>query len=289
VNLETLLREHRVAIAPENHEHSRAGWLQFDCPFCNLQHHYRMGYNLRHRYVNCWACGSKSLPETLALITGKSYSHVKGVIAGFERITVPGVVRKVAGVLKMPKPLVPLTKAHRAYLRSRDMDPDELVRLWGLQATNGLAGKKSWRIIAPITWHNKVVSWTSRAITKKGMRWLSASLDEEIINHKTILYGFDYVRHSAIICEGPSDVWNVGPGAVGVCGIGFRQAQVNLLSKLAVRIVCFDTSEDAQRRANDLCDALMVFPGKTINVVLDAEDPGAASKREVARLRRLLS
>jgi len=285
MRFEEILREHRVPIAPEGHEHTRPGWLQFDCPFCDRAGHYRMGYNLQLKYVNCWQCGQHSLAETLVHRCDMGWSEAKKAIGKLERG--PVVEKAKRGTLKLPHPLDDLGPAHRKYLKRRGFDPDELSRLWGLKATGPLAGIP-WRIVVPIVYHGETVSWTSRKLNDKGLRWRSAAADQEALNHKELLYGIDYVRHAAIVNEGPSDVWAVGPGAVATCGTGFSQAQVNRLSRLPVRIVCFDSSHEAQVRAQQLCDALECFPGQTMNVILDAEDPGSAGATELKALRRLL-
>ena len=108
------------------------------------------------------------------------------------------------------------------------------------------------------------------------------------MNHKELLYGEDYCRGSVIIHEGPTDVWRTGPGAVALLGTGFTDAQVLRLSHYGLRIVCFDSEPAAQRRANKLCSLLDGFPGETINVVLDSKDPGSATPKEIAKLRKLL-
>lgn len=281
-----ILQESHVSIAPEGHHHSRLGWVQFDCPFCGPgSHRYHMGFNEANKYLNCWSCGPHSVAETLVHLLNITWHEAKKMMDGID--TTKRVEVKHRGTLKLPTPLVDLMPAHRKYLRGRGFDPDRLIDLWQLKAT-GPVSSLPWRVVVPIIYHGETVSWTSRKINDKGLRWRSASADQEAINHKTLLYGLDYIRHTAIVVEGPSDVWAIGPGAVGTCGTGFSRAQVARLCRLPRRIVCFDNSAPAQRRARDLCDALEPFAGETMNVVLDADDPGSASKREINALRRLI-
>lgn len=281
-----ILQENRIPIAPEGHHHSRLGWVQFDCPFCGpCSHRYHMGFNEVHKYLNCWSCGPHSIAETLVHLLNITWREAKAMIDDIDAGKRVDVKRD--GVLKMPSPLVDLMPAHRKYLRGRGFDPDSLIELWGLKAT-GPVSSLPWRIVVPIVYHGETVSWTSRKINDKGLRWRSAGANQEAINHKSLLYGIDYIRHTAIVVEGPSDVWAIGPGAVGTCGTGFSRAQVARLCRLPRRVVCFDNSEPAQRRARALCDALEPFAGETLNVVLDADDPGSANKREINALRRLI-
>lgn len=282
-----VLQEKRIATAPDGHRHSREGWVQFDCPFCGANSHkYHMGFNVAYKYLNCWSCGPHPLVETLVHLLDIPWRDARQLIDSVDRGKV--VPEKHKGTLKLPTPMTDLLPAHCKYLRSRGFDPDALVKLWKLKAT-GPISSLPWRIVVPIIYHGETVSWTSRKINDKGLRWRSASAEQEAMNHKKLLYGLDYIRHTAIVVEGPSDVWAIGPGAVGTCGTGFSRAQVVRLCRLPRRIVCFDNSKAAQRRARDLCDALEPFAGETYNVVLDADDPGSASKREINRLRRLIS
>lgn len=287
MKFEDLLNDLGVSVAPEGHHHTRDGWLQFDCPFCAMRGHYRMGYNQRNKYVNCWTCGRHSVYDVL-LALGVDRRTIKQMVADIEVDTKRAKEIERRGTLRLPRGMGPLHARHREYLEGRGFDPSELIRLWQLKGTTFVADIL-WRIVVPIFHHGDIVSWTSRSIRDDGMRWLSASPDQEIMNHKKLLYGFDYVRHSIIVCEGPSDVWAIGPGAVGTLGVGYSMAQVEKIATIPNRIICFDSSPDAQRRARQLTDTLMVFSGTTQNVVLDAKDPASSSKRERQHLRRLLA
>jgi DNA primase len=124
---------------------------------------------------------------------------------------------------------------------------------------------------------------------KADLRYVSAKPAEEAMPIKSTLYGWDYVRHAAIVVEGPTDAWRIGPGAVATLGTSYSKAQVLLLTNLPVRVVCFDRDNEAQRRAKRLCCELAVFPGRTVNVCLEshlaASDPGGL-REEVNELRQ---
>jgi hypothetical protein len=47
-----------------------------------------------------------------------------------------------------------------------------------------------------------------------------------------------------------------------------------------------DSSDEAQRIADKLCEDLAVFPGETIRIVVDAKDPGSADTAEVEAIRK---
>lgn len=243
-----------------------------------------MGYNVAYAYVNCYACGRHSLAETMVELLDLPMAKVLPLIKDVEKERVE--VIDVRGKLELPKGVGPLVKAHRRYLtEQRGFDPDKLVKLWGIGGI-AMATQLSWRIFIPIHYRGQVVSWTTRSIGGVGLRYVSARADQEAINHKTLLYGEDYVRHGVIVHEGTTDAWAVGPGAVATCGTGFTRAQVRRISKYPVRAICFDNVPEAQERARELCDLLTPFDGETCNVVLDAKDAATAPKRDLRRLRK---
>lgn len=186
----------------------------------------------------------------------------------------------------LPRGRGKLLRAHRDYIRSRNLNPKTIVKLWGVEGI-GMAPRLSWRIFIPIHFGNQIVSWTTRSIGKGGRRYWSASEEEEAIPHKTILYGEQYVRHSIVIVEGPLDVWAIGPGTVGTCGTGWSKEQLARASKYPIRAICFDAESEAQKRAERLCRELSVFPGETFNILLETgDDPSSAKKKEVQSIRR---
>lgn len=176
---------------------------------------------------------------------------------------------------------------HKRYLAGRGFDPDLLEKLWRLEGI-GISSRLGWRIYIPIIYRDQRVSWTTRAIGDQvAQRYISASAEEEAINHKELVYGLDYCHHSVVIVEGPADAWAVGPGAGALFGTTFSTAQVAKLARVPYRFVCFDSSTEAQKRAQDLCGQLCAFEGQTVNVQLNAKDPGSADKSELSKLREL--
>lgn len=287
MTFDEILTELNIPKAPEGHHHSRPGWIQIDCPFCGKDSHkWHLGYSEEGKFLNCWQCGYHSLSSVLIEATGRSYREIKKLLGDLEAFRPKKI--KVKGRLQMPKGVEGLHPAHRKYLWSRGYNNEgiyQLIKLWGIQAI-GIASHLSWRIFIPIYYQGRMVSWTTRSISNKVTRYISASLEQESMPHKELLYGEDYVRHGIIIHEGPTDTWSTGPGAVSTFGIGYTKAQLNRMAKYPTRAVCFDNEPEAQKRANSLCDDLSVFPGETYNVQLDSKDPASASKKEIKKLRR---
>lgn len=284
--LTDILREHNVQFLTEGHHHCRPGWVQVDCPFCGEgSKKYHLGISTALTGANCWRCGPHGLRRVLVKLLSISFTECGKLIANTAAVFTE---EKVSGKLVLPYGVGPLQEAHVRYLVKRGFDPDELRVRWGLKGI-GVATRLSWRIFIPIYSGVNIVSWTTRSISDDGLRYIAAGRNEEAVSRKRLLYGEQYARHSILVCEGPSDVWKIGPGAVATMGTGYSTAQIKKISKRPVRGIVFDNEEAAQQRASDLCDLLSLLPGRTYNVVLDAKDPGSASCAEIKKLRALIS
>lgn len=267
------------------HHHARSGWLQLDCPICQSRGSYHLGYNLSTGHFSCWRHGG-SHPIAILTRLGLPYADAKAFCDDKDLSPLQGPSRARKG-LKEPPGHKPLHKAHRSYLIRRGFVPEEIERLWGIEGF-GAAGRFAWRLYIPIIWQEQKVSWTTRAIGDKvEQRYISASFEEESVNHKHICYGLDYCLHSVIVVEGPTDAWKIGPGAAALFGTAFSTAQVLKLARIPHRYICFDNSGPAQRHARKLAGELASFPGTTENIQIDAKDPGAASDRELKLLRKI--
>lgn len=270
------------------HEHAREGWVQVDCPICTPgAEHFRLGLTENGRVANCWSCGRLSVAEMLVEASGASYSTVRSLLRQVDSFADVEVVERANQKVVLPKRLGPLLSAHRKYLKDRRFDPDELAEVWGLQGL-GIAPRLQWRIFIPIVHRNQTVSWTTRSLLEKGKRYITASVEEEAISHKDLLFGMDYCQHACVVVEGPFDVFRVGPGAVATAGTAFTTAQVAKISKFPVRVVCFDNEPAAQQTADNLCEQLAVLPGATYKFELSSKDPAVATKGELKELRSFL-
>jgi len=283
-----ILRKHNVPFQTDG-RYARAGWVQFQCPHCHggldTNKPY-MGFNTNGGYVNCWRCGRHKLADTLAALIRTTTTQARAYIDKLEKR--PGIKRQAAGRLKLPVGVEPLGYAHKRYItEDRGFDIDTISRLWDVQGIGGFAPRLKWRLFIPIHYGGDVVSWTTRAIGDKvTLRYVSASPTEEILDHKNLLYGEDYCRHTIIVHEGPLDAWAIGPGATATFGTTYSPAQINRIARYPRRVICFDSDRAAQQRARALCAQLALFSGETDNVVLDAKDAGSASEKERQELRK---
>lgn len=285
MTIKEVLRDFNIEFAEAGeHHHARANWLALRvCPFCGSQN-YHLGYNISANFFNCWKCRGHGIVSTLVRL-GVPYEDARAFSK--DRDFLPGALRAERGALIEPKGRVPLMPIHKKYLQGRGFDTEVLTRLWQLEGLGKNGGPLSWRIYIPIIYRGQRVSWTTRAIADLPQRYLSASPAQESLSHKEIVYGLDDCNQSIIVVEGPSDAWNVGLGAGCLFGVAYTPAQVWLLSRIPYRYICFDSSPEAQRSAQDLAAELAPFPGETTIVELDAEDPGQASRKEIRMLRKM--
>lgn len=288
MDLANLLNQLRIPFKRQGeHRHASEGWLNVNCFLCSRNSgKFKLGFPIACPWSgSCWTCGRVTLINLL-IDQGVPYKEAKTLTGGLDK----GHWQKKEhpGKLVIPKGVGEFTKSHKRYLVNRGFDPDEIAKLWNVQGI-GLANHLKWRLFIPLVWRGDTVSWTTRAISEDvPTRYVTAKPEEEKLPSKSLLYGMDYVRHSVIVVEGPTDVWRIGPGAVASFGTVFTKSQVLALSGVSKRIVCFDSDSAAQKRAKKLADLLSLYDGETLLVTIDAPDPGSMKPNEVKALRRLL-
>lgn len=289
MNLKQLLIEHGIShMEGDSHRHVRQGWIGLDCPWCGTTGKWHLGVHLGSLAATCWRCGRRDLAEALSRTTSLPEHEVRGKLRGIEKSRkAVGREHHARGRLHRPNDVGRLSRPHRRYLEGRGFDPDALARLWDLQGI-GVSSELSWRIWIPVWSDGELASWTTRSIGSEARRYVHARPEQEVWPIKSLLYGWDYVRHAVVICEGPTDVWRIGPGAVAVFGSNATVSQLRSLAGVPRRVVCFDGEPEARRSARRLVEQLSPFPGDTLSVELDSADPGEATDDEVARLRKFL-
>lgn len=262
-----------------------------DCPDCTPDtDHFRLGINLAHANASCWACGPKKTYQVLAQLARCPAGKVVELLKQVRRSGVSERADVRSGRYAVPFPVGPLLPAHKRYLRSRDFDPREVARLWSVRGIGFDGGRHKWRLFLPVLLHGKPVSWTTRSVSDAhGARYRSAKAEQESVPHKDTLYGFDYVRSSVLVVEGPTGCWRIGPGCVATFGTRWSNAQVELLAQVPRKYVMFDPEAEARRQAERLCERLGGYGGTVELVTLqNGQDPGTLTPKQVRQVRRWL-
>jgi len=286
-------KDYSIQFIEEGDHHCTPGWIQIDCPFCEGRDSWHLGYNIRSGFFHCWKCGFHSLSETIEKLTKIPFVQIPSTYKQRKHrrqdVRLPSETSKTPNVVALPCGTIKMAYRHKFYLLNRNFNPNKLQKEWDLLGTGHL-GNYKFRIIIPIIYNNRIISFTSRDITDKSpMRYKSCSKEKEIVHHKTILYGIDKVRSdSIIIVEGIPDVWRLGSGAVGTFGTTFLLEQIKLMCRYKNRFILFDSEIEAQKQARKLSNILGGFPGHTEIVTTDKKDPAELNRSEVAQLKKEL-
>lgn len=155
--------------------------------------------------------------------------------------------------------------------------------------STGHIGAYSHRILAPIYFNGKVVSYQCRATrTHQKLPYLACAKREEVIEHKSMLYGFDVaVRlNKCVVVEGVTDVWRLGPGAVATFGKGFTPAQVLLISNHFDQIFVLPDSDVPE--SETITPALEALGKEVEELNLSWGDPDDLSQKQADELMKEL-
>lgn len=259
------LEENGIAHTKEG-KHARPGWAQVQCPFCSGHEGWHGGFNLASGYYHCWRCGWHNMVEVITTLAGVDIRTAKAQIRQYELLQGEEEERAerregnddlLHGAL--PKRdtdlFIPLA---RVYLINRHFDPTKLLEEWGVYST-GITGKYKFRIVIPIYFKDRLVSFTTRAVYPAETKYLSCPMQYEVVHHKHILYGMDKAKGDRVlVLEGPTDVWRFGPGSVATFGIKYTPQQLLLLARTYKHVtVMFDPEDQAQAQAHKLCAELL--------------------------------
>jgi hypothetical protein len=268
-----------------------AGWVNVQCPFCGDDSNH-LGFNLQDEYFKCWKCGWHPIKKTLSRLLGISEDEIFKLIIKYgghsKRVRSPEPNIRI-GVKKYKHPgnVKDLEPRHRRYLTERLFDPDQLVRDWHILGTGpvSLLDKINYshRVLAPIYWDGREVSFQSRDITDKHrLKYLTCPKEREIIHHKNIVYGWqpDWYE-KAIVVEGITDVWRLGSIAVATFGIEFTSIQAHVIASNFEQVgILFDYEDQAQAQAEKLMAELKFRKVKCL--ILPIENDPASMKQDDA-------
>ena len=171
-------------------------------------------------------------------------------------------------------------------MSDRGFDPDYLEKKYSLLGTGPISSldkiNYKFRIVAPIFWGDKQVSFQGRDITDRHkLKYITCPKDRELVFHKDILYMPWLLLHDLGICvEGITDVWRLGTPAFATFGIEYTRIQVRLISRLYKRVaVVFDDEAQAVIQANKLVGELKFRGVDAWRVSIDG-DPGGMSQTD---------
>lgn len=266
------------------------GYITVPCPFCSsTKGKYHGAIHIHNNVYKCWKCSGRSLYDFVRTVTGQNWYVLqkKYITTLTPYRTIPEEKERPSQIV-LPPATGELNERAIKYLEKRGFDPYKIGSDYDLKSTNHL-GPYNFRIIIPIYFQGEMVSYTSRDYTNRSdIRYLSCKTGHELIDHKTIVYGYDSVPDGhVIVVEGPIDKWKMGINSVSTFGISFKNEQVNILNSFKNVSILYDNEYAAQKQAEKLGNLLSGL-GTSVDIITisDAKDPGALPLDEAESLAK---
>jgi hypothetical protein len=276
------------------------GWVGITCPLsCNdISNH--GGFHIEGGYYSCWLCGGHSLIKVIRALENISHAEAKKRIEEYQTHS-PTKTKQYEDIplksdIQYPIGTSTIKDNHKRYLLSRGFNPDELLEKYHILGTGPVAFVNSGdrkinysnRIIIPIIYQNKVVSYQGRDITGQAkIKYIPCLKTEEVMHMKSILYNLDNCGDTAVIMEGVLDVWRWGDGGLCTFGIQYTNEQLLCLLESGIRrvVVMFDWEPQAQKQAKKLVSALKLFGVSAQNYNIGGKDPAELTDEEVWQIK----
>lgn len=293
MNILQFFQDYKIQYQTEGHKHCRPGWINTSCPFCSGNTGLHLGATLNGSHFYCWRCGWHPTQEVISKLLNIHKEKAKQIVREYNMLveaSAQPAIKIRTKAHKLPSGICPLLPQHTNYLKQRKFDPTYLEKQWGLLGTGpiSLLDEINYRhrIIAPIIWEGKQVTFQARDITEKHtLKYMACPKDRELIHHKHILYGKQEKWGATGICvEGITDVWRFGESSFCTFGIEFTLYQIRIMAKQFKRIaVIFDDDPQAKRQAAKLI-AELGFRGVDAFKIEIQGDPGDMSEDDAQHL-----
>lgn len=273
----------------------QTGWAGITCPLpdCGDTSDHG-GFNLIGGYYHCWRCGGHQVETVIRYLLNCTYSEalrIKDEFSDKYIIQQKAKERKKVRSVNLPG-CEKLLFCDRKYLEGRGFDPDFIFNRYQIHGSD-LVGDWRYRIIIPIIYHGKIVSFQGRDITNKQfLRYRTLELEKSVIDPKSIFYGWDQVqgRETVVIVEGVFDCWKMGEGVIASLGKNITPYQIKLLvsggfKRVFWLIDCNDerSKEFAEKAAKDVS----IFDVECIIIDMsNGKDPGDLTEQEVKEVIR---
>lgn len=241
-----------------NSKNASKGFVNIKCVFCEDTSDH-LGISLTLPAVKCWKCGKHSLYDTIQKLL--PFENPKQIIKQYDtNLIINNKLDKKLNYnnTEIKLPGSKLEKCHKLYLQKRGFDPDYIEEKYKLQGTL-YDSKYPYRIIIPIYFNSKLVTYQTRGITKD-TKYINCLPNKEIIPIKETLYNLDNCKEDFIVVtEGVFKVMKLGDNSCCTYGKNFSNIQIKLLSKYKKVFVYFDpdsAGKDGAEKLNSVLDSL---------------------------------
>ena len=305
IDIEEYLQNKGIPYDPPGSKNVGRDSIGISCPFCG-DHQYsggnHLGIKVDTKQWFCWICGMGRGKGILTLITKLedcSYRQAEEILKPFThsdmsllQTTNTVDLRASQGYFKLPSEAKDeLLEPHRKYLESRGFDPEFIFNKYKLKCV-GPIGYWKLRLIVPIYFHHRMVSFTAADITRKHtLKYKHCQIEKSLMPINNTLYNFDNANHTTIVVEGVTDVWRIGDGAVGLYRKHATRQQLKILSGFDRVFIMLDSDAldtnaiGALAPADQLASDLSGFTDTEV-IELDEGDPADMKEEDVKHLRR---
>lgn len=183
------------------------------------------------------------------------------------------------------------------YVRSRGYNPLSLEKYLGIgwitdQAIPNLRN----RLFIPVYQDGKLNGFQARVINNDDpSRSRNKYINPIGMRKSTLLYNLNNAvnQNIVVICEGPADVWSVGPSGVAIFGSDCSHHQLSLIAKhFNGKIIAVALDADASLKADQLVTKLQHVSPRSFVTKIEMtgdEDPGALKSELWRRLHSNLT
>ena len=298
MNFEKLLKDYNVP----NFSDKSGEWINIDCPYCDEEKgHYNLGLNCAGNYYHCWkSIHSYPLTKVLSDVLSISQSEVREILKDYEGGATIVKKEKFSKVKYLELPTDTFTSVERKYLKSRNFDPKYLHKKYNIVG-GGIDGPWKFRIIIPVYYQGKLMSWTGRSILSKKKlkelgipRYKNLSIEKSVKNIKELFFNIDNCKSDTVVLtEGAFDVLRFDGNVICSMGTELTEGQINLLSNRFRKIfILFDNEPEAQEKARKFGLQLSAI-GLDVEIVNAYEDfgkndMGECTKEEIGIIKKEL-
>lgn len=302
VDIRAYLRDRGIRFWEEGKNISQ-DWIGTRCLWCDDRTNH-LGIHTTKGTINCFRCPAQGTVFRLimkiercsygsALTIARNFNRYRSThisayadkrSSKFERLGKRDYTKNILSQFDFDENALPI---HEKYLEGRYFDPKHLVEKYKIKFC-GPIGHYRLRIIVPVYERGVCVSFVARDATNQASTpYLNCPNDQAILDIKDTVYNIDHSKgQDVLIVEGVTDVWRIGDDCVGTFGVKYTPQQVLTLSQYRRCFVLYDTEEEAQRQARQLCNDLSTVVNDVIRLELDKGDPAEMSEDDVKSLRK---
>lgn len=298
MNFIKLFEDYHIPLYPDKN----GTWANVDCPYCDEEKgHYNLGFNCVGNYYHCWkSLHNYPIKKVLSDVLSLPVSSIDEILEQYEGGTKVLVEKRKSNAKYLELPTDTFTKAERKYLKARDFEPSYLYKKYGIVG-GGIDGPWKFRIIIPVYYQGKLMSWTGRSILSKNKlkelkipRYKNLSIEKSVKNIKELFFNIDNCKSDTVVLtEGAFDVLRFDGNAICSMGTELTEGQIKLLANRFRKIfILFDNEPEAQEKARKFGLQLSSI-GLDVEIVdafedFGKNDMGECSKKEIEIIKKEL-